>query len=75
MYYTTDMTIEDLGYIIRERRNTLKMNQDSLSQRSSVAIKTIHSIEQGKANPSLKTLNLLLKELKLELFIRTETSN
>lgn len=75
MYYTTAMNIEDLGYIIRERRNALKINQDALSQKSGVAIKTIHSIEQGKANPSLKTLNLLLKELKLELFIRTETTN
>jgi transcriptional regulator with XRE-family HTH domain len=40
-----------------------------LSDKSDVAIKTIHSIELGKANPSLKTLDKVLGVLGLELIV------
>lgn len=58
-----------LGKILKERRNNLRMNQDELSRRSQVAIKSIHSIERGKANPSLKTLNKLTEILGMDLII------
>ena len=63
------MNLEQLGNIIRERRNQLSLSQESLSDRSDVAIKTIHSIELGKANPSVKTLEKILENLGLQIIV------
>ncbi len=63
------MNLEQLGSVIRERRNTLSLSQENLSEKSDVAIKTIHSIELGKANPSIKTLNKILENLGLEVIV------
>ncbi len=62
-----DLTI--LGKVLKERRSEMGMNQDELSRKSNVAIKSIHSIERGKANPSIKTLNKLIEILGMDLII------
>jgi transcriptional regulator with XRE-family HTH domain len=63
------MNLEQLGNIIRERRNELSFSQEQLSNKSDVAIKTIHSVELGKANPSVKTLDKILENLGLEMIV------
>jgi transcriptional regulator with XRE-family HTH domain len=63
------MNLEQLGNIIRERRNELSLSQENLSNKSNVAIKTIHSVELGKANPSVKTLEKILENLGLQIII------
>jgi transcriptional regulator with XRE-family HTH domain len=63
------MNLEQLGNIIRERRNELSLSQENLSNRSDVAIKTIHSVELGKANPSVKTLEKILENLGLQMIV------
>lgn len=63
------MNLEQLGNIIRERRNELSLSQEILSNNSDVAIKTIHSVELGKANPSVKTLEKILEHLGLQIIV------
>ena len=63
------MNLEQLGNIIRERRSELSLSQENLSNKSDVAIKTIHSVELGKANPSVKTLEKILDNLGLEMIV------
>lgn len=63
------MNLEHLGNIIRERRNETSLSQENLSERSNVAIKTIHSIELGKANPSVNTLAKILDNLGLQIIV------
>lgn len=63
------MNLEQLGNIIRERRSELSLSQENLSNKSDVAIKTIHSVELGKANPSVKTLEKILENLGLEIIV------
>jgi transcriptional regulator with XRE-family HTH domain len=63
------MNLEHLGSIIRERRNELLLSQEHLSNKCDVAIKTIHSVELGKANPSVKTLEKILEKLGLEMIV------
>lgn len=63
------MDLKILGKVLKERRNRLGLKQEDLSIKSNVAIKSIHSIERGKANPSIKTLNKLTEILGLELII------
>ncbi|MFC0181124.1 helix-turn-helix domain-containing protein [Pseudarcicella hirudinis] len=58
-----------IGKVIREKRNALSLRQEELSERSDVAIKTIHSIELGKGNPSLKTIAKILDVLELDIII------
>ena len=63
------MNLEQLGNIIRERRSELSLSQENLSNKSDVAIKTIHSVELGKANPSVKTLEKILENFGLEIIV------
>jgi transcriptional regulator with XRE-family HTH domain len=63
------MNLEQLGNIIRERRSVLQLSQENLSEKSDVAIKTIHSIELGKANPSVNTLVKILDNLNLQIIV------
>ncbi len=63
------MNLIHLGSTIRENRQSKNKSQEQLSFESDVAIKSIHSIELGKANPSIKTLNKLLQTLELDLII------
>ena len=48
------MDLKIFGKIIREKRGALRLIQEELSEKSGVATKTIHSIELGKGNPSIK---------------------
>ncbi|MES2795946.1 MAG: helix-turn-helix transcriptional regulator [Bacteroidota bacterium] len=66
------MNIIQLGNVIRENRQSKYISQEKLSLLSEVAIKSIHSIELGKGNPSIKTLTKLLQVLDLELIIVTK---
>lgn len=63
------MDLKVFGQIIREKRNTIGLKQEELSQQSGVAIKTIHSIELGKGNPALKTVLRIFEILALDLII------
>ncbi len=69
------MELIQLGHIIRDKRNELGLTQEVLSLQSDVAIKTIHSIELGKANPSIKTLTKLLESLQLSLIVINKKIN
>ncbi len=68
------MDLQLFGKIIREKRNSLNLRQEELSEQSDVAIKTIHSIELGKANPSFLTIQKLFSILELDLIIISSTS-
>jgi transcriptional regulator with XRE-family HTH domain len=63
------MDLVVFGQIVREKRNAIGLKQEELSQRSGVAIKTIHSIELGKGNPAIKTILRLFDVLSLDLLI------
>jgi transcriptional regulator with XRE-family HTH domain len=63
------MDLMIFGKIIREKRNALKLRQDELSEKSGVAIKTIHSIELGKGNPAIKTIIRLFETLELDFIV------
>lgn len=52
-----------LGQRIESLREAKKWSQEILSAKSGVAKNTINAIEQGKGNPTLKTLEILEKTL------------
>lgn len=54
-----------MGYMIRERREELKMTQEELAQKSGISRQTISSIETGKCdNVLVGTLISIAKALE-----------
>ena len=61
---------EKLIIIIKERRDTLHVTQESLAQLSGVGLRTLKQFESGKGNPTLQTLHKLADVLGLEVSLK-----
>ena len=61
------MLYSQLIISIKERRETLKIGQETLADISGVGLRTLKQIESGKGNPTIKTLQRLADVLGLEL--------
>ena len=59
----------NIGREIRKRRQELRLTQQSLADMSGVSVRMIKSIEGDYANPSMRTVDKLLKTLGLTLAI------
>jgi transcriptional regulator with XRE-family HTH domain len=64
------MHFEELIKIIKERRDSLNVTQESLAQLSGVGLRTLKQFESGKGNPTLQTLNKIADVLGLEVSLR-----
>ena len=60
---------------IKERRETLKITQDSLANLSGVGLRTIKQLEGGKANPTFNTLKEIADVMGLELVLQVKRLN
>lgn len=58
---------ENIGYLLRKRRELLGLLQPQLAAISGVSIRTIQLVELGKGNPSLETLIKLAEPLGLQI--------
>jgi y4mF family transcriptional regulator len=63
------VNIEEIGKIIKERRQGLKVKQLELAELAGVGINTIVAIERGEGNPKLKTVLSVLDTLGLQIDI------
>lgn len=63
IYYTFMVIAE----ILKERRQALGISQVDLAEMAGVGIATVKSMECGKANPSVRTLESIAEVLGLEL--------
>ena len=65
------LLISSIGKQIKERRTTLGITQQDLSELAGISPNTLYKIERGQANPSLRVLikiaEVLGMELKLEI--------
>lgn len=61
------MVLIEIGKKIRERRNTLRITQPHLAEMAGISESTLHRIENGKANPTIKVLNQIVDILGLEI--------
>ena len=64
------MNKKEIGIIIKERRQSLKVKQLELSELAGVGINTLVAIERGQGNPKLKTLLSILDTLGLQVNIK-----
>jgi y4mF family transcriptional regulator len=60
----------ELKDIMKQRRETLSLTQQDLSEMAEVGLATIKDIERGKGNPSLSTVKKILDILGLEIDYR-----
>jgi len=60
----------NLQEVIKNRRKTLGISQQDLSEMSGVSLPTVKDIERGLANPSLSTISKLLDVLGMEIIYR-----
>jgi transcriptional regulator with XRE-family HTH domain len=58
---------ENIGHVLRKRRELLGLLQPQLAAISGVSIRTIQLVEMGKGNPSLDTLIKLADPLGLQI--------
>jgi transcriptional regulator with XRE-family HTH domain len=66
------MHFEYLIKTIKERRDDLQVNQESLAKLSGVGLRTIKQFESGKGNPTLGTIQKLADVLGLELCLKVK---
>lgn len=62
----------EIGDLIKERRNNLKIQQQDLAEISGLSLRTIIIVENGKGNPSFATLEKIADVLGLELKLQVK---
>lgn len=68
------MSLEEIGKLIKLRRDFLNLRQEDLAEISGVNTRTIHQVETGKGNPSIQTLEKLTRIIGMELIIQVKQS-
>lgn len=63
------MHSRELVNIVKARRESLNVTQETLAQLSGVALRTLKQFESGKGNPTLQTLQKLGDALGLEVTV------
>ena len=67
-----ELTTVKIGKTIKKRRKELSLELKDLQDYSGVNYVSISDIENGKANPTVKTLEKLLNVLGMELDIKVK---
>ena len=67
------MHFHELITIIKERRDSLQVTQETLAELSGVGLRTIKQFESGRGNPTLVTLQKLGDALGLELTMKVKS--
>lgn len=57
----------DIGEIIKERRKEFGITQNDLAKLSEININTLTQIERGEGNPTVRTLEKVLRIIGMEL--------
>lgn len=63
------MHSREIVNIVKARRESLNVTQETLAQLSGVALRTLKQFESGKGNPTLQTLQKLGDALGLEVTV------
>jgi len=64
-YSVNDMEYKSLGEKIRKLRRERKLTQEKLAELAEIDPKSVIQIENGKRNPTLKTIDKIAKALKV----------
>ena len=62
--------LQQFSGLLAMRRKELKIKQEDLAELTNTAIRTIRDLEKGKGNPSLVTMEQLMKVLGIEIIFK-----
>lgn len=63
------MLVDEVGKLIRTRREILKITQRHLADLAGVSVNTLYKIERGELNPTLALVEKILDTIGLEITI------
>ena len=70
------MHFKEIIQTVKERREMMKVTQETLADLSGVGLRTLKQFESGKGNPTLQTLQKLADALGMEVCLQVrKTSN
>lgn len=64
------MHLENLIQTIKERREMMRVTQETLAELSGVGLRTLKQFESGKGNPTLLTMQKLADVLGMEICLQ-----
>ena len=64
------MHLENLIQTIKERREMMRVTQETLAELSGVGLRTLTQFESGKGNPTLLTIEKLADVLGMEVCLQ-----
>jgi transcriptional regulator with XRE-family HTH domain len=64
------MHLENLIQTIKERREMMRVTQETLAELSGVGLRTLKQFESGKGNPTLLTIQKLADVLGMEICLQ-----
>jgi len=64
------MHSEKLIQTIKERREMMRVTQETLAELAGVGLRTLKQLESGKGNPTLQTLQKLTDVLGMEVCLQ-----
>jgi len=64
------MHSEKLIQTIKERREMLRVTQETLAELAGVGLRTLKQLESGKGNPTLETIQKLADVLGMEISLQ-----
>jgi transcriptional regulator with XRE-family HTH domain len=68
------MHFSQLVKTIKERRESLKVTQETLAALSGIGLRTLKQFESGKGNPTILTLQKLSDVLGMELCLKIKNA-
>lgn len=60
----------NLDEIIKNRRKTLAISQQDLTEMAGIGLATLKDIERGKGNPSMATVSKIMEVLGMEIVFK-----
>lgn len=64
--------MNNLIHQLKERRETLKISQETLAELSGIGLRTLKQLESGKGNPTIATLQKLSETLGMEIIVEVK---
>ena len=64
--------IINLGKLIQQRREHMRITQEQLAEMADIGIITLYKIETGQANPTLQSMQKITDVLGLEITLQVK---
>ena len=69
------MHLDNLIQTIKERREMMRVTQETLAELSGVGLRTLKQFESGKGNPTLLTIQKMVDVLGMEVCLQLKKPN